>query len=209
MGRLRPALIERLVRYYHVLVEMKAADVSEHFSTEEIGSEVGVDSSQVRKDMARIGIKGRPRVGFEISTVLANISGRLGFDTECPAIIVGSGRLGGALASYPNFGPYGLKLVAAFDIDERRINKRVGDLVVMPLDQLCNVVKENAVELAVITVPAREAQGVADKLVEAGIKAIWNFSSPRVNTPDGVYVRNEHIAVGLGELTHHLRYPEQ
>jgi redox-sensing transcriptional repressor len=202
---LQHALIERLVHYYHVLVGFRANGDRSHFSTDEIGEAMNVDSSQVRKDMAKIDVAGRPRVGFEVDLVLSTIEKTLGFDCEYPAVIVGSGRLGGALASYRSFAAYGLRLVAAFDVDDRKIGKRIGKVTVQPLSDVGAVVQRDGVRLGVITVPAPSAQEVANLLTEAGVQALWNFAPARISVPEEVFVRDEHIAVGLGELAHHLK----
>jgi redox-sensing transcriptional repressor len=202
--KLNHALIERLMHYLQVLVRLKAGTGCEHFSTDEIGEIMGVDASHVRKDMARINVVGRPRVGFSTNLVIETIKKQIGLDRQYCAVIVGSGHLGGALAAYPRFADYGLRLVGAFDTDPARIGSPLGGLTVQPIDVLEKTIRERDVQLAIITVPRDAAQVMTDRLVAAGVTAIWNFAPLQLSVPPHVVVRDEHIAIGLGGLAHHL-----
>jgi len=163
------------------------------------------DDTQVRKDLAVIGLKGRPRVGFVASEVKNKIRNILGFDENNRAVVIGAGRLGGAIASYKELADYGLEIVALFDNDQQKIGFTVGHHIVQPLKRLAAIVKRRDVHLGILTVPAGAAQNVADRLVQAGVKTIWCFSPTNITLPEGGAVRHEHIAVGLAELLYHLK----
>jgi redox-sensing transcriptional repressor len=202
---LHRALIERLVRYHQALVRLTSYADRGHFSTEEIGRVAGVDASQVRKDMAKLGVAGRSRVGFSAEVVIDAIKCELGLDGEHEAVVVGCGRLGSALVAHREFQDLGLKVVAAFDIDSGKAGTRIAGLSVLPLGKLEATLAERDVKLAIVAVPREAAQNTVDRLVAAGILAIWNFAPWRVTVPDHVYVREELMEEGLGELSHRLR----
>jgi len=119
--------------------------------------------------------------------------------------VVGAGRLGSALLTYHGFSRYGLEIVAAVDNDKKLIGRKVGGCVIKPMQALRPFVEKNEVQLAILTTPVTVSQKLADRLVEMGVKAIWNFSPTRLIVPDGVLVRDEHISVGFAEISYHLR----
>lgn len=205
MDSLKRAILDRLPRYYHVLREQSETGDKHAVSSAVLASLVGVDDTQVRKDLALIGVRGCPRVGYKVNEVVEAIRDILGFDQTHRAVIVGAGRLGGALASYPGFSAYGLEIVALFDNSPAKIGTMVGCQQVRPLDDLERIVKRSSVDIAVLTVPAGVAPELAVRLAHAGVQAIWNFAPTRFAVPEGVSVRHEQISGGLAELTHHLR----
>lgn len=200
----RPTL-ERLLIYYHFIVNHLEKAVCGTISSAEIAKLSNIDDTLVRKDFAAIGVKGRPRVGFAVSQVIDAIRHALGFDITSPAVVIGAGRLGGAIAAYRGFVEQGLNIVALFDINPEKIGLIIADHVVQPLEQLDMIIKQHQVKLAIVTVPARAAQNIADRLIKAGIKAIWNFSPTSLNVPRDIIVRDERLAVGLAELSYYLK----
>jgi redox-sensing transcriptional repressor len=203
--RLKHTLLERLVHYYHFLSDRLEHGNGETVTSTEIAALVNMDDTLVRKDLAAIGVRGLPRVGFKAAEVVTAIRELLAFDRKTRAVIIGMGRLGGAFASYPGFARYGLEVCGLFDSDPIKVGLMSGGLVVLPIDRLPLVVGGKGVGIAMLTVPPEAAQEVADLAVSAGIKAIWNFASTNVRVPEGVYVRHEHIAAGLAELSYSLR----
>ena len=198
-------LLERLVHYYHFIGQMVAEDKVDTVSSAQIARYVNMDDTQVRKDLAAIGVRGAPRIGFRTAQVVDRIRAVLGFDGTYNAIIVGAGRLGGAIALYPGFSQYGLCIIALFDSDPRKIGRRIGDLPIQDIAVAADAIRERNVRLAILTVPPEAAQGLAEKLADAGVRAIWNFAPTNLNVPSGVVVRHEHISVGLGELLYYLK----
>ncbi len=203
--RLKHTLLERLVHYYHFLSDRLEQGNGETVTSTEIAALVNMDDTLVRKDLAAVGVRGLPRVGFKAAEVVSAIRELLAFDHKTRAIIIGMGRLGGAFASYAGFARYGLEVCGLFDSDPIKVGLMSGGLVVLPINRLPLVVGGKGVGIAMLTVPPEAAQEVADLAVSAGIKAIWNFASTNVTVPEGVCVRHEHIAVGLAELSYNLR----
>jgi len=201
---LKHALLERLMHYYHFLAPQQEATDNETFTSTEIAQMVHMDDTLVRKDLATIGIRGRPHVGFNSSEVLDGIRRALGFDEEIRAVIIGAGRLGGALASYCGFAPHGLEIRGLFDIAPQKVGLSVGRFHVEPMSCLPAAVEQHDVRIAILTVPEVAAQEVADMAVEAGIKGIWNFASTNLVVPEEIIVRHEHISVGLADLRYNL-----
>ena len=168
-----------------------------------------VEDTQVRKDVSIIGYRGKPKSGYSVAGLKKAIEDFLGVNYQNTAILIGAGKLGSALAEYPGFKEYGLKLVAVFDNSPDRIGKVIGDATVLALESLPRVVKSHGAGIAIVTVPKEAAQSVCDKVVELGIKAIWNFAPTRLEVPDGVIVRNENLAVGAAMLSHYLKIHNQ
>lgn len=204
MVDLKHSLLERLMHYLHVLAEMQPDTDRNHFSSAQIAALLHMDDTQVRKDLAAIGLRGYPRVGFRTVDAREAIRRTLGFDGEHRTILVGAGHLGSALLAYEGFAQYGVRWVGVFDRDPQKQGRRFGRLVVQPLTRLRQASRQRTIHLAVIAVPAAAAQSVANQLISAGIETLWNFAPISLVVPDAVYVRNEHISVGLGELGYHL-----
>jgi redox-sensing transcriptional repressor len=202
-------VLERLMRYYRYLAEVTAKQKIKTITSAQIAEAIDVDPTQVRKDFSAIGLVGIGRVGFDVCEVCRGIRIGLGFDQQFDAVLVGAGHLGGALLAYSGFASgfarYGLRVVAAFDNDERKIGRPVAGLTVRPMKGMSSFVRRQKIRLAIITVPAAVAQKTADRLVAAGIQAMWNFAPTQLVVPPGVLVRNEHIAIGLAELAYHLK----
>ncbi len=207
-GRMKRLTLERLTRYYICLCDNSSRSQSDVVSSARIAECVGVDDTQVRKDLALIGVRGRPRVGFKRGEVIAAIRGVLGFEKQCKAVIVGAGRLGGAIAEYPGFADFGLSIVAFFDNDPEKFDAVIGGCKVYSTGEMKQVIRELGARLAILTCPADSAQVLADELVDAGIRAIWNFAPTTIVTPEDVIVGNEHVSVGLVALTYYLRCSE-
>ena len=205
MKELSSITLERLIQYYHCINEHFTAEQGTTISSAQLADLLSLDASQIRKDLAAIGLRGHRRVGFNLPLVRRTIERTLGFADTWPAVIVGAGRLGGAIASYKRFATYGLDIVALFDTDPRTVGLTIGDHVVQPLEKLETLIHRLRVPLGILTVPAEATQGLADRLVNAGIKAIWNFAPTSISVPDGVHVRHEELFVGLGHLLHHLK----
>ena len=120
--------------------------------------------------------------------------------------MVGAGRLGTALASYEGFRKYGLNIIALFDSDPDKIGQTVCDKSVFPVSKLANLVRRLNIQLGIIAVPATCAQDICDLMVQAGIKAIWNFAPVNLKVPDSVWVENEDLAARLATLSYHITH---
>jgi redox-sensing transcriptional repressor len=203
---LRHSLLERLIHYYYFIDERKKSGNTEVTVTStQIADLINMNDTLVRKDLAAIGVRGHPRVGFKAEEVLSAIRDVLGFDEKLRAIVIGAGGLGTALATYHGFPDYGLDICGLFDNDPQKTGWMIGKHIVFSMNSLAHVVEQNEVRIAVLTVPAEYAQEVADQVVEAGVEGIWNFASTSLEVPEHVSVRHEHISVGLAELSYLLK----
>ena len=205
MTTLNRQTIERLVQYYNCIEDEFGSTENANISSTKLAKQLGLDDTQVRKDLAAIGVKGLCRVGFDKDEVLRIIQATLGFTETYQAIVVGAGRLGGAIALYAGFEKYGLNIVALFDTDKAKLGFMLGEHIVQPLEQIETIVEQRKIVLAILTVPAQVAQKTADRLVAANIKAIWNFSSINLVVPAGTIVRNEYLSMGLAHMAYQLK----
>jgi redox-sensing transcriptional repressor len=170
---------------------------------------MGVDDTVARRDMSAIGVKGQAKVGFRCRDIHEAIRRTLGFGREVRAVLVGAGRLGGAIAAYGGFADYGLRLIAVFDSSPVRIWEMVGGLPIRPVDELGTFLTGNPVEIGIIAVPAPAAQEIGTRLTASGVRAIWNFAPTHLRLPAEVLVRTELMSVGLSVILHHLLLQEQ
>lgn len=204
MPRLRKLVLERLMRYYRFLAEGRGRNPPATVTSAEIAEALDIDPTQVRKDLGAIGLVGLGRVGFDACEVCRAIRISLGFDRPYRAVLVGAGHLGSALMAYARFSQWGLKFAAAFDTDKRKIGHFVAGCRVQSVRSLTGYVARHDIRMAILTTPVDAAQRVTDRLVAAGVRAIWNFTPTRLSVPDDVFVRNEHISLGLSELAYYL-----
>lgn len=195
--------LRRFPTYFAYLKEQQAAGKI-WISSAVMADELNLHPVQVRKDLALTSVVGRPRTGFNINDLLLDFRRLLDYDNVKPAVLIGSGHLGSALLAYQGFGEFGLKLVAAFDKDDSKLGQAVGDVKIHPMEDLKKFVQKNQIKIGIITVPAGEAQKACDTLVEAGIKAIWNFAPIHLFAPKNIILQHENIAVSLSVLSKRL-----
>jgi len=197
------------MRYYRLLAELTAKEPMATITSAQIAEALDIDPTQVRKDLGAVGLQGMGRVGFDVCEVCRAIRIVLGFDQEYEAVLIGAGHLGGALLAYSGFSAgfarYGLHVVAVFDNDRSKIGGKIADVTVKPMKEMKPLIKRRSIRLAILTTPAEVSQELTDRLVTAGVKAIWNFSPTQLTVPPDVLVRNEHISVGLSEIAYHLK----
>jgi len=201
---LRPVVLKRLIRYYRHLSEVTARKNIDTITSAQLGAVLDIDPTQVRKDFGAIGLMGISRVGYDVCEVCRAIRLVFGFDDPYAAILVGAGHLGYALLSYPGFARYGLQIVAAFDSDPKKTGTSVKEVKVQGIRSMRPFIRKHGIRLAILTIPVGVSQTITDRLVSAGIKAIWNFSPTRLSAPKDVLIRNEHISLGLAQVTYHL-----
>ncbi len=204
MEPLRPVVLERLIRYYRYLGEFTARKNVDTITSSQLGTVLHIDPTQVRKDFGAIGLMGISRVGYEVCEVCRAIRLVFGFDHPYPAVMVGAGNLGNALLSYPGFARYGLRIVAAFDNDPKKVGTFITGVEVQGIRSMKPFIRKHGIQMAILTTPVAVSQTIADRLVSAGIKAIWNFSPTRLSVPEDVLIRNEHISLGLAQVAYHL-----
>ena len=174
----------------------------QNISSVGIADALGFNTVQVRKDLALVSSGGRPRTGYVVRDLTADIESYLGYDDITSAVLVGAGELGRALLSYKGFAQYGLDIVAAFDIHPPKAG--VHGKQVLPAEKLAGLCRRMNIKIGIITVPAAAAQSVCDQMVRAGIRAIWNFAPVHLNVPPQIMVQHENMAVSLAMLSQHL-----
>lgn len=195
------AVIKRLPRYYRYLGELLRNNV-DRISSQELSRKMNVTASQIRQDLNNFGGFGQQGYGYNVEYLHTEIAKILGLDQENKLIIVGAGNLGQALANY-DFSKKGFRIIGIFDINEEVIGKEIGDLVVQHTDKMKEVVEENGVNMAALTVPKTAAKGIAKTLVDCGIKAFWNFASIDLQlSKEEVVVENVHLAESLMRLSY-------
>lgn len=196
----KPSL-ERLPYYYRIL-KAASEEGATYISSSEMGEKAGVPGAQVRKDLLPFKAKGRPSLGFHVSTLKAILEAYLGLLEDREAVLVGAGNLGKALALFPGFHQYRIRISYLFDCDPAKTGTQVGDFTIRHTDTLGTTIREKGIRIAIITTPADAAQRVAEELISCGIVAIWNFSPVRLQVPPGVYVKYEDLSAGLAILSH-------
>lgn len=192
--------IKRLPSYLHV-IEHANKDGREYISGTVIAEELELEPIQVRKDLALTGIVGKPRLGFPIAKLIEAINRFLDWNNTHKAIVVGAGHLGTALMGYSEFSRHGMTIMAAFDADKKKAGQTVGGVKVRPLDEMAALIRDAHIEIAILTVPSTFAQELAEKLIEHGIKAIWNFTNVKLKVPRDVIVQKEDLSSGYAVLS--------
>jgi redox-sensing transcriptional repressor len=174
-------------------------------SSSQLGSSLGINDAQVRKDLAFFGQFGYPGIGYRIEELIAALRRILGIDRVWPTAMIGLGNLGRALVKYRGFRSRGFQIVALFDNDAKKIGQSHSSLTVRPLDELPEAVSQLAIALAILCVPAEVAQRVAEQVIDCGINGILNFAPVPLVVPPTVSV----IAVDLSVQLEHLAYKVQ
>lgn len=197
------AVITRLPRYYRYLGELLESGV-ERISSNELSIRMKVTASQIRQDLNNFGGFGQQGYGYNVKYLYTEIGRILGIDRQHNLIVIGAGNLGQAIANYANFEKRGFLIKGMFDINPRLIGLVVRGIEIRNLDDLEQFVKENHVQMAALTIPKTKAPEIADRLVAAGIKAIWNFAHVDLNVPDDVVVENVHLSESLMRLSYRV-----
>jgi redox-sensing transcriptional repressor len=192
------ATVGRLPLYLRVLVGLAGAGEAT-VSSEQLAHMSGVNAAKVRKDLSHLGSYGTRGVGYDVEYLKFEISTALGLADESAVAIVGMGNLGRALANHPGFRDRGFPVAAVFDIDPEKVGESIDGLTVRHLDDLGSPDVPTAT-IAVITTPASVAQDVADRLVEAGTRAILNFAPAVISVPADVTVRQVDLTLELQVL---------
>jgi len=197
------ATIDRLPLYFRTLrlAQDEGIDI---ISSDELGRRLGITPEQIRKDLASFGQFGKKGVGYYVNELKRNVGEILGLDNHWNIAVIGIGHLGAALANYQNFVTLGFNLVALFDQNPDVIGSTVNHVNVEDIKDLDEIIKERKVHIGIIAVPAAFAQGIADKLVAAGVRGIWNFAPVKMKVPDTMHIVNEDLSVGLSSLSYHI-----
>ena len=199
------ATVDRLPRYYRCLRQLTDEGV-EIASSEELGRRLAINPEQIRKDLAFFGQFGKKGVGYYVAELKESIGNILGLDHHWSVAIIGMGHLGAALANYQGIARLGFRLAAIFDANPTVIGTRIGEHRVEDIADLAEIIAERAIQIGVIAVPAEAAQSIADRLVAAGIRGIWNFAPVKLQVPPGIAFVSEDLSVGLSSLSYYLTH---
>jgi redox-sensing transcriptional repressor len=173
-------------------------------SSQELGEHVGISAAQIRKDISQFGEFGKQGTGYSIPFLIDKLRDILKVNRMWDVVIVGAGDMGHALARYSGFANRGFRVCMIFDMDRTKIGQKVGDLMIEDVTKLVDCVREAKIKVAMVTVPAASAQDIADKLVQAGVKAILNYAPTSVNVPGSVHVQHIDPATHLQRMTYYL-----
>ena len=198
----------RLSVYLRCLNELAGAGIKT-VSSQELAEQFNLNSAQIRKDLGYFGEFGVRGIGYFIDDLQQHLTNILGLDRPHHVGIVGAGRLGTALANYNGLSKSNFTVVALFDNDQKKIGKRVGpnDIPVYEASKIAKVVREEAIDVAVIAVPARVAQRVLNQIMTAGVKAVLNFAPAPLTARRGVKVKTVDLTTSLESLSYFLSQP--
>ena len=197
------AVVKRLPRYYRYLGELMEEKV-ERISSSDLSKKMHVTASQIRQDLSNFGGFGQQGYGYNVEYLYTEIGKILGLDTIHPMIILGAGNLGQALANYGDFEKRGFRLVGIFDVNPVLEGISVRGIEIQMISKLPEFIRENQVEIAILTLPKNKAKEMAKVLIENGIKAIWNFAHTDLDAPEDVIVENVHLSESLMALSYNL-----
>lgn len=188
---------------YHAYLKSLGEGESPYISATALANALGMGEVQVRKDLAMVSDGGRPKIGYHRLSLIDDIEQFLGYDNTTDAVLIGAGKLGQALLGYSGFEAYGLNILAAFDVDP--VSDGAEDKPILHMDQLEEYCLKHNVHMGIITVPREHAQQVCDRMIQCGIKAIWNFAPVHLDVPQNTLVQNENMATSLAVLSMHLQ----
>lgn len=197
------AVIQRLPRYYRYLGELLDNNV-ERISSSDLSKRMNVTASQIRQDLNNFGGFGQQGYGYNVKYLRTEIGKILGLNESHNFIIIGAGNLGQALANYASFESNGFVLKGIFDINKNLKGKRIRNVDIRTMDELKDFIRENKIEIAVLTIPKANANDVADILVDTDIKGIWNFAHTDLKLPERIIVENVHLSDSLMRLSYKI-----
>lgn len=196
-------IIGRLPVYLRALQRMSDRGMKTT-SSQELGDNVGISAAQIRKDISQFGEFGKQGTGYSIPFLMDKLRSILKVTRIWDVALVGAGDMGHALARYQGFANRGFHIVMVFDNDPEKIGEKIDPFVVEDSSQMVEKIRAAGIKVAMLTVPAASAQGVADKLVQAGIKAILNYAPIHLAVPDGVRVQHIDPAIHLQRMTYYF-----
>lgn len=202
------AVIGRLPRYFRYLGDLKDQGV-ERVSSQELSDIMKVTASQIRQDFNNFGGFGQQGYGYNVEYLYQEIGKILGLNHTHNLVVIGAGHLGQALGNYMNFERRGFIFKGLFDANPDVVGTDVRGIPVMSMDRLESFIKENDIDIAVLTIPRTSAVGVAEQLAKYGIKAIWNFAHTDLNVPEGIVVESVHLSDSLMKLSYNLNTAER
>ncbi len=197
------AVIKRLPRYYRYLGSLLDSGIT-RISSRDLGERMNITASQIRQDLNNFGCFGQQGYGYNIEVLYNEIRKILGLDKTYNMIIVGAGNIGQALLNYINYQKRGYNFIGVFDKNPKIIGLNIRGHEIRDIDTLDGFLKNNVVDIAVLTLPGNNAEEVIKTIVDRGVKGIWNFSHISIQTPEDVIIENVHLTDSLMTLTYKL-----
>ncbi len=173
-------------------------------SSHELGERLEISSAQIRKDLSHFGGFGKQGTGYQVEFLIERLEAVLQVNQEWLVVVVGAGNLGSAISHYRGFQDRGFRIAHLFDISPAKIGQRIGDFTVLPISALGTTVQRQGIRIAMLAVPAENAQAVADQLVAAGIRAILNYAPININVPADVQIQYIDPVTHLQRMTYYL-----
>jgi redox-sensing transcriptional repressor len=197
--------VRRLSLYLRQLETFKRKD-RRTISSKQLGESLNLTDAQVRKDLAYFGQFGHPGIGYRVEDLIAQVKKILGTDKVWSVLLVGAGNLGRALTAYKGFNAKGFRLTNVFDVSPQLVGKKVGPFTIQPMTELELTIQKEQIRMAMIAVPADNAQEVVDNLVAAGIRGILNFAPTSVNVPPHIALNAVDLSVQLEQLSFQVNF---
>lgn len=196
-------VVGRLPIYLRALQRM-AQTGQQVTSSQEMSERLGISAAQIRKDLSQFGEFGKQGTGYNIEFLLEKLRAILKVDRVWDLAVIGAGDIGSAVARYAGFADRGYRVCMIFDSDLGKIGTQVGDFFVEDVADMVNRIKNASIKVAMITVPASQAQAVADTLISAGVKAILNYAPININVPPGIFIQHTDPVTHLQRMTYYL-----
>ena len=199
----------RRLPWYLSNIKLMKEKGEQYVSSTQISKEINIDASQIAKDLSYVNISGRTRVGYNIDALIEVLESFLGFTNMHKAFLFGVGSLGAALLRDSGLQHFGLEIVAAFDVNPELVGKDLNGIPIYHSDDFEAKMKEYDVNIGVLTVPINIAQEITDKMVDGGIKAVWNFTPFRIRVPENIVVQNTSLYAHLAVMFNRLNFNEK
>ena len=199
----------RRLPWYLSNIKLMKEKGEQYVSSTQISKEINIDASQIAKDLSYVNISGRTRVGYNIDALIEVLESFLGFTNMHKAFLFGVGSLGAALLRDSGLHHFGLEIVAAFDVNPELVGKDLNGIPIFHSDDFEAKMKEYDVNTGVLTVPINIAQEITDKMVDGGIKAVWNFTPFRIRVPENIVVQNTSLYAHLAVMFNRLNFNEK
>ena len=199
----------RRLPWYLSNIKLMKEKGEQYVSSTQISKEINIDASQIAKDLSYVNISGRTRVGYNIDALIEVLESFLGFTNMHKAFLFGVGSLGAALLRDSGLHHFGLEIVAAFDVNPELVGKDLNGIPIFHSDDFEAKMKEYDANIGVLTVPINIAQEITNKMVDGGIKAVWNFTPFRIRVPENIVVQNTSLYAHLAVMFNRLNFNEK
>ena len=199
----------RRLPWYLSNIKLMKEKGEQYVSSTQISKEINIDASQIAKDLSYVNISGRTRVGYNIDALIEVLESFLGFTNMHKAFLFGVGSLGAALLRDSGLHHFGLEIVAAFDVNPELVGEDLNGIPIFHSDDFETKMKEYDVNIGVLTVPINIAQEITNKMVDGGIKAVWNFTPFRIRVPENIVVQNTSLYAHLAVMFNRLNFNEK